>query len=412
MQIAAALLTFRGVQSGFDLLLGPGETAGTPSLAVTAVTIVLTFLAIELGYWTAHFAMHRIPALWEFHKVHHSAEVLTPLTEWRQHPLELMLFPVVIGATTAAVRAPMLHAFGPRAQLIDREQPDRHCIRLHHPALAPQRAAVLRDRLARPADPVARRTIRSTIRPGPSITTATSAFACRCGIGCSGPCACPSAGRAMSMGWARTIRRCERRRAACWRRSGAPRGGRLLLLLRVPAAHPHLGVVQGDAVRRAAGDQHVLELVAPGVVLQHGVGKGRADLAVEPREFDLDPDGAAAALRAARRRSPSRAGAFRRREPCRRDARRPPRHISPSWPAPRPTTRTGSRSACPRRPSRPRPLRLCSGQFDVAELQIIVRRSGEGGAATAAATRAHIVVLMIGRMASSSPGRQTIAGRS
>jgi sterol desaturase/sphingolipid hydroxylase (fatty acid hydroxylase superfamily) len=99
--------------------MGPGETAGTPSLAVTAVTIVLNFLAIELGYWTAHFAMHRIPALWEFHKVHHSAEVLTPLTEWRQHPLELLLFPIVIGAATAAVRVPMLHAFGPRAQLID-----------------------------------------------------------------------------------------------------------------------------------------------------------------------------------------------------------------------------------------------------------------------------------------------------
>ena len=49
--------------------------------------------------------MHRVPALWEFHKVHHSAEVLTPLTEWRQHPLELMLFPVVIGAATAVVRA-------------------------------------------------------------------------------------------------------------------------------------------------------------------------------------------------------------------------------------------------------------------------------------------------------------------
>ena len=36
VQIAAALLTFRGVQGGFDLLLGPGEIAGTPSLAVTA----------------------------------------------------------------------------------------------------------------------------------------------------------------------------------------------------------------------------------------------------------------------------------------------------------------------------------------------------------------------------------------
>jgi sterol desaturase/sphingolipid hydroxylase (fatty acid hydroxylase superfamily) len=119
VQIGAALLTFRGVQGAFDLLLGPGEAAGTPSLGLTAVAVVVTFLAIELGYWTAHFAMHRIPALWEFHKVHHSAEVLTPLTEWRQHPLELMLFPIVIGATTAAVKVPMLHAFGARAQLID-----------------------------------------------------------------------------------------------------------------------------------------------------------------------------------------------------------------------------------------------------------------------------------------------------
>ena len=124
VQIAAGLLTFRGVEGAFGLLLrGPGETAGTPSLEVTAATVVLTFLAIELGYWTAHFAMHRIPALWEFHKVHHSAEVLTPLTEWRQHPVELMLFPIVIGAATAAVRAPMLHAFGPRALLIDPATP-------------------------------------------------------------------------------------------------------------------------------------------------------------------------------------------------------------------------------------------------------------------------------------------------
>ena len=118
-QIAVGLLTFRGAARGFDLLLGPGETAGTPSPAVTVATIVVTFLAIELGYWTAHYAMHRIPALWEFHKVHHSAEVLSPLTEWRQHPVELMLFPTVIGVTTAAVRVPLLHAFGPRAQLVE-----------------------------------------------------------------------------------------------------------------------------------------------------------------------------------------------------------------------------------------------------------------------------------------------------
>ena len=36
--------------------------------------------------------MHRIPFLWEFHKVHHSAETLTPLTVYRTHPLEGIIF--------------------------------------------------------------------------------------------------------------------------------------------------------------------------------------------------------------------------------------------------------------------------------------------------------------------------------
>jgi len=29
--------------------------------------------------------MHQVPVLWAIHKVHHSAEVLTPLTRYREH---------------------------------------------------------------------------------------------------------------------------------------------------------------------------------------------------------------------------------------------------------------------------------------------------------------------------------------
>lgn len=35
-----------------------------------------------------HWLMHKIPFLWEFHKLHHSARVLTPLTLYRAHPVE------------------------------------------------------------------------------------------------------------------------------------------------------------------------------------------------------------------------------------------------------------------------------------------------------------------------------------
>ncbi|WP_415063193.1 sterol desaturase family protein [Bdellovibrio sp.] len=35
-----------------------------------------------------HWLMHKIPVLWEFHKLHHSARVLTPITLYRAHPVE------------------------------------------------------------------------------------------------------------------------------------------------------------------------------------------------------------------------------------------------------------------------------------------------------------------------------------
>ena len=44
----------------------------------------------ELGFYFHHFLMHKVPFLWEFHKVHHSAEVLTPLTDWRNHPVDML----------------------------------------------------------------------------------------------------------------------------------------------------------------------------------------------------------------------------------------------------------------------------------------------------------------------------------
>ena len=31
----------------------------------------------------AHYLQHRVPILWELHKVHHSAEVMTPITSGR-----------------------------------------------------------------------------------------------------------------------------------------------------------------------------------------------------------------------------------------------------------------------------------------------------------------------------------------
>ena len=66
------------------------------------VTLVL-FLAYELGYWVYHYLSHRIPFLWEFHKVHHTATALSPITVFRVHPVDTWLFgnvtAVIVGVT-------------------------------------------------------------------------------------------------------------------------------------------------------------------------------------------------------------------------------------------------------------------------------------------------------------------------
>lgn len=90
-----------------------------PSWSVTLACMFLVFLAVEFGYWLSHFLMHKIPFLWEFHKVHHSAEVLSPLTEWRQHPVELTIFPILMGAASCLVQGPFVWWFGENAMMID-----------------------------------------------------------------------------------------------------------------------------------------------------------------------------------------------------------------------------------------------------------------------------------------------------
>lgn len=46
------------------------------------------FFLMDFFRFFQHYLFHRIPFLWSFHKVHHSAQVLTPLTLYRAHPVE------------------------------------------------------------------------------------------------------------------------------------------------------------------------------------------------------------------------------------------------------------------------------------------------------------------------------------
>ncbi len=100
-------------------VVADGLTAAFGAVAPTSydwtarVTITLAlFLAYEFGYWVDHYLKHRVPALWELHKVHHTANVLTPLTVFRLHPLDGVIFSNILAVSLGATAGVANYAFG------------------------------------------------------------------------------------------------------------------------------------------------------------------------------------------------------------------------------------------------------------------------------------------------------------
>lgn len=72
------------------LWFGFPKSSLTLNQTIILYTISLTIFNDLLSY-LLHFLMHKVPLLWEFHKVHHSATTLNPLTQYRVHPVELII---------------------------------------------------------------------------------------------------------------------------------------------------------------------------------------------------------------------------------------------------------------------------------------------------------------------------------
>ena len=73
---------------------------------------VVVFLAYELGYWFDHWLSHNVAALWEIHKVHHTAEALSPLTNFRVHPIDSFVFYNVAAVFTGVAGGVMDYGLG------------------------------------------------------------------------------------------------------------------------------------------------------------------------------------------------------------------------------------------------------------------------------------------------------------
>ena len=114
--LGGALLSARFVSTEVQGLLvavlgAPGPSRLSDGVATVLLTVAI-FLAYELAYWVQHYLSHTVPFLWEMHKVHHSAEVLTPLTNSRVHPIESIMLLNMIALFIGVTEGVVLYALG------------------------------------------------------------------------------------------------------------------------------------------------------------------------------------------------------------------------------------------------------------------------------------------------------------
>ena len=88
--VALGLVAAGLIQDLLTFLCG-ARPAGLPGGGILLTAGLLAFICRDFMNFYIHYLEHKVPLLWEFHKVHHSAASLNPLTANRFHPVQIQL---------------------------------------------------------------------------------------------------------------------------------------------------------------------------------------------------------------------------------------------------------------------------------------------------------------------------------
>lgn len=89
--------------------------ASAPILLLFTLSMLITY---DFACYSFHFLQHRIPLMWEFHKVHHSAQLLVGVTKDRVHPVDEILSRAWTGVISGSVYAAWLYLVLDPAELL------------------------------------------------------------------------------------------------------------------------------------------------------------------------------------------------------------------------------------------------------------------------------------------------------
>jgi iron(III) transport system substrate-binding protein len=114
-KLAIATLLFESLHIWLD-----GRTillSGAPAWVISGSFTFSIFLMDDVSKYLVHRALHQWSILWPFHKVHHTAETLTPLTIYRTHPVEALIFSLRSIIVQALAIGTFLFFFGTRVEI-------------------------------------------------------------------------------------------------------------------------------------------------------------------------------------------------------------------------------------------------------------------------------------------------------
>jgi sterol desaturase/sphingolipid hydroxylase (fatty acid hydroxylase superfamily) len=87
------LLTYRWISGQPDVLTRALDTPLPPrEIGLTLLFMLVATVVGDFVSFLAHYLQHKSVFLWQFHKVHHSAEVMHPVSNFREHPVDNLLY--------------------------------------------------------------------------------------------------------------------------------------------------------------------------------------------------------------------------------------------------------------------------------------------------------------------------------
>lgn len=115
-KVISVTLAAHWMAQGLAGLLGPA-TQSPPGTAASIALALTLLLAYDFGTYVTHRLSHQLPVLWAFHRLHHSAEELNPLTLMRKHPVYDLLAIMIDCVVVAPLAAGIVYLFGAQGNL-------------------------------------------------------------------------------------------------------------------------------------------------------------------------------------------------------------------------------------------------------------------------------------------------------